>query len=102
MEQRNPWPGVLLRVGVFALFSIFGYFLFPQLMLLLAAPVLVVAALGTFAAASVSNALALRIYERGQLSDVGLGWSPAARRNLSLGMLGGLGAALVVVVGPAL
>ena len=99
MDQRNPWPGVLLRVGVFALLSIFGYFLFPSLMLLVAAPVLVVAALGTFAAAAVANALALRIYERGQLSDVGLGWTPAARRNLSLGVLGGLLAAALVVDG---
>ncbi len=97
MDQRNPWPGVLLRVGVFALLSIFGYFLFPSLMLLVAAPVLVIAALGTFAAAAVANALALRIYERGQLSDVGLGWTPAARRNLSLGILGGLLAAALVV-----
>jgi membrane protease YdiL (CAAX protease family) len=102
MDQRNPWPGVLLRVGVFALLSIFGYFLFPQLMLLIAAPVLVVAALGTFAAAAVANALALRIYERGQLADVGLGWTAASRRNLSLGMLGGLAAAILVVAGPAL
>jgi len=102
MDRRNPWPGVLLRVGVFALLSIFGYFLFPQLMLLIAAPVLVVAALGTFAAAAVANALALRIYERGQLSDVGLGWTAAARRNLSLGLLGGLLAAVLVVAVPLL
>lgn len=102
MDQRKLWPGVLLRVGVFTLLSIFGYFLFPSLMLLVAAPVLVIAALGTFAAASVANALALRIYERGQLADVGLGWTTAARRNLSVGLLGGLLAAVIVVVIPAI
>ncbi len=59
-----------------------------------------ISTLGTFAAAAVANTLALRIYERGNLSDIGLGWTAASRRNLSLGVLGGIGAALIVVVLP--
>jgi membrane protease YdiL (CAAX protease family) len=93
---------VILRVGVFALIAILGYFIFPNVMAFFGVPQLVLAALGTFAAAAVANAIALRIYERGQLADIGLNWTAASRRNLLLGVAGGLGAALVVLVGPIL
>ncbi len=100
-EQRKKLLGILLRVGVFALIAALGYyFVFPLIIAFLGAPVLVISTLGTFAAAAVANTLALRIYERGNLSDIGLGWTAASRRNLSLGMLGGIGAALVVIVLP--
>ncbi|MGP0076634.1 MAG: lysostaphin resistance A-like protein [Bryobacteraceae bacterium] len=101
VEQRKKLIGVLLRVGVYAIIAFLGYyFAFPLILLFLGTPVLVISTLGTFAAAAVANTLALRIYERGNLSDIGLGWTPASRRNLSLGMLGGIGAALVVIVLP--
>jgi len=91
----------VLRVGVFALIATLGYFfIFPVIIGLLGVPILVVATLGTFAAAAVANAIALRIYERGRLADIGLGWTAASRRNLSIGILGGIGAALTVVLGP--
>jgi membrane protease YdiL (CAAX protease family) len=100
-EQRKKLLGVLLRVGVFALIAALGYyFVFPLIIAFLGAPVLVISTLGTFAAAAVANTLALRIYERGTLSDIGLGWTPASRRNLSLGILGGIGSALIVIVLP--
>lgn len=62
----------------------------------------VTAAMGTFAAAAVANGLALRIYERGRLADVGLGWNGKSRRNLVLGIAGGMGAALCVLIMPVL
>ncbi len=93
--------GVLLRVGVFALIAILGYYIFPWAMSVVDSP-FVIAALSTFAAAGVANAIVLRIWERGQLVDIGLGWTSASRRNLSLGILGGLGAGVVVLVGPIL
>jgi membrane protease YdiL (CAAX protease family) len=100
-DQRKKLLGILLRVGVFALIAALGYyFVFPLIIAFLGAPVFVISTLGTFAAAAVANTLALRIYERGNLADIGLGWTAASRRNLSLGMLGGIGAALVVVVLP--
>jgi membrane protease YdiL (CAAX protease family) len=100
-DQRKKLLGVLLRVGVYVLIAVLGsYFVFPVIIAFLGAPVFVISTLGTFAAAAVANTLALRIYERGNLSDIGLGWSAASRRNLSLGMLGGIGAALVVVLLP--
>ncbi len=99
--QRKKLIGIALRVGVYALIAALGYyFVFPIIIALLGAPVLVISTLGTFGAAAVANALALRIYERGNLSDIGLGWTAASRRNLSLGILGGVGAALIVVVLP--
>jgi len=86
---------------VFALVAALGYyFVFPIIIALIGAPLLVISTLGTFAAAAVANTLALRIYERGKLADIGLGWTPASRRNLSFGVLGGIGAAVVVIVLP--
>lgn len=100
-DQRKKLLGIVLRVGVYALIAALGYyFVFPIIIALLGAPVLVISTLGTFGAAAVANALALRIYERGNLSDIGLGWTAASRRNLSLGILGGVGAALIVIVLP--
>jgi len=99
-SETSKYLGVILRVGVFALVAILGYFIFPNVMAFFGVPQLVLAALGTFAAAAVANAIALRIYERGQLADIGLNWTAASRRNLLLGMGGGLGAALVVLLGP--
>jgi membrane protease YdiL (CAAX protease family) len=101
--QRQKNLGVLLRVGVFVLIAVLGnYFIFPIIIAFLGVPLLVVATLGTFAAAAVANAIVLRIYERGQLADIGLEWTPASRRNLAVGILGGIGAALVVLAGPIL
>jgi membrane protease YdiL (CAAX protease family) len=100
-DQRKKLLGLLLRVGVFALIALLGYeFVFPIIIAFLGAPVFVISTLGVFASAAVANALALRIYERGNLADIGLGWTAASRRNLSLGMLGGMGAALAVVLIP--
>ena len=41
--------------------------------------------------------LALRIYERGALHDIGLSWHPAALRHFGIGFLLGGGAALGVI-----
>jgi uncharacterized protein len=100
-EQRKKLLGVLLRVGVYAIIAFLGYyFAFPIILLFLGTPVLVISTLGTFAAAAVANTLAVRIYERGSLSDIGLGWTAASRRNLALGLVGGVGGAFVVVLPP--
>ena len=100
-QQKN--LGVLLRVGIFALIAILGnYLIFPIIIAFFGVPILVVATLGTFAAAAVANAIVLRIYERGQLADIGLEWTAASRHNLGVGILGGIGAALVVLGVPIL
>jgi membrane protease YdiL (CAAX protease family) len=86
------------------LLVVLGITIFPILIDFVAGPgaYLITAALSTFAAAALANAIPLRIYERGQLSDIGLGWSAASRRNLALGILGGIGSGLIVLVGPIL
>ena len=91
--------GFLARAGIFALIAILGMTLFPPLMLPVAG-YFVTAALGTFAAAAVANAMTLRIYERGRLADIGLGWTAASRRNLALGLSAGLVAGAVAALLP--
>jgi hypothetical protein len=53
-------------------------------------------------AALATNALCLRIYESASLDRSGLGWSPASRVNLGLGVLGGAAAASLVLGPPLL
>jgi membrane protease YdiL (CAAX protease family) len=68
--------GVLLRVGAFAFLEIAGLWLFGQLFFPVAG-YFATAALSTFAAAAVANTLAIRIYERRTLADIGLGCGSA-------------------------
>ena len=91
--------GVLLRVGVFALIAFLGYVFIPMIFLLLLGDGVqfVVATLSTFATAAIANVVAFGIFERGQLADIGLGWSTASRRNLIMGIAGGVGAGVVVL-----
>ena len=91
--------GVLLRVGIFAFLEIAGMAIIAPLMFPIAG-YLVSATLSTFAAAAIANTMAIRVYERGQISDVGLGWTAASRKNLLIGLAGGIGAALLVLVPP--
>ncbi|MBI3209226.1 MAG: CPBP family intramembrane metalloprotease [Candidatus Solibacter usitatus] len=101
MSPRRSKLGVLLRVGIFAFIEIIALSVFSSLMFPLGG-YMVSAALGTFAAAALANAIALRVYERGRLADVGLGWGAPSTRNLLLGLAGGAGAALLVVGVPFL
>lgn len=91
---------VALRVGVYLFLALAGMMIFPRLMVWAPNMIFVAAALGIFAAAAVANAVALRIYENGQLADLGMGWTPASRRNLLIGIAGGGAAALCAVLIP--
>jgi Predicted metal-dependent membrane protease len=93
--------GVLLRILIFAFLEIAGLAFFPPLLLPIGG-YFIAAALGTFSAAAVANAIVLRIYERGNLSDIGLGWGPPSVRHLAYGVAGGIGAALLAVLPPLL
>jgi len=64
--------------------------------------IFLVAALSVFAAAAVANALAMRIWGRGSLLDIGFAWNSAAVRNLLVGLGGGIVSAIVVIFGPVL
>jgi len=88
---------------VFVFLGLAGEVLFGQLFWQLMEPrIFLVAALSVFAAAAVANALAMRIWERGSLLDIGFAWNSAAVRNLLVGLGGGIVSAIVVIFGPVL
>jgi membrane protease YdiL (CAAX protease family) len=88
---------------VFVFLALAGEVLFGRLFWQLMEPRLfLVAALSVFAAAAVANALALRIWERGNLLDIGFAWNSAAVRNLLVGLGAGVVSALIVIFGPVL
>jgi membrane protease YdiL (CAAX protease family) len=98
-EKSRKLFGVALRVGVYVLLALAGMMLFAQALAFLGG-YLIASALGVFAAAAVANALAMRIFERAHLVDIGLTWNPASVRNLLVGLSGGIGAACIVIVIP--
>ena len=92
--------GALLRVVVFAFLAFAGMSLLGPLFA--ETGYFLGAVLSTFAAAAIANALALRIWERAHLADLGLYWTAASRRNLAVGFVGGAGAANLVLGAPLL
>jgi uncharacterized protein len=94
---------VVLKVGVFVFLAIAGEIVFGAFLWQILKPRLfLVAALSAFATATVANALALRIWERGSLLDVGFQWNSSSVRNLLAGLAGGAVTAIVVIYGPVL
>jgi hypothetical protein len=91
--------GIALRVGLFVIIGWIGLVLFAFVMEPLAG-LMVTAALSTFAAAAVANAIAVRIYERGRLSDLGLGWTDRSLREFASGAAVAAGAAVAILAGP--
>ncbi len=91
--------GLILRVGLFILIGWLSLILFG-VVLFWTTGKLIAATMSTFAAACVANAITVRIYERGQLSALGLGWKPASSREFLLGLGSGAGAACLVMVLP--
>ncbi|MGE5486335.1 MAG: lysostaphin resistance A-like protein [bacterium] len=89
---------VILRVVVFVFLAIAGLLIFGSALQVFGH--LIAGTLGTFAAAAVANALAMRIWEHGNLIGIGLGWNSASVRNLLLGLAGGIVSALFVILGP--
>lgn len=92
--------GLLLRGALFLGFTVFGGRIFGGLLHLLFDSLLLASALGFFAAAAAASAFVVRAFERGRLEDIGMGWSGASMRHLLLGTAGGIGAALLVTLGP--
>lgn len=95
--------GIVLRVGLFVILGWIALTLSARLMLVALGSrdtYFVISALASFIAASVANAIAVRIYERGRLSDLGLGWTKTSGREFALGAGAGIGAAAVILAGP--
>jgi membrane protease YdiL (CAAX protease family) len=95
--------GLILRVGLFVLIGWLGLQFFGiTLFWLTNGSRFITATMATFAAACVANAITVRIYERGQLSALGLGWKGTSGREFLLGMGSGVGAACAVLLLPIL
>jgi uncharacterized protein len=95
--------GIALRVGLYAIIGWLSLVISATLMvwiLGLRDTPFVIAALSTFAAAALANAIVVRIYERGRLSDLGLGWTPTALREFLTGTGFAAGAAALILAGP--
>lgn len=89
------FTGIALRLFFFFLLEIVAMVVFGTLLDELFGR-LAAGAMGAFLAAVLANALTVRIYERGRLDDVGMGWGRAAPRHLLLGVAGGTLAGLLV------
>src|SRR5512144_1483650 len=91
--------GMLLRVGLYVLFAFIGLLLFPAILQPLGGIVLT-STLSTFASAAIANAVVVRVYERGRLADVGLGWSLSSGREFLTGAAAGIASAVCVALVP--
>ena len=93
--ERVSTLGLLLRAGFFLLIvwlamNLFGLFLNEWLGYFPAAT------LSPFLASVLASAIVVRIYERGRLEDVGMGWSHASGTQFWQGLAAGAGAAALV------
>jgi len=91
--------GIALRVGLFVVSGWMGVAVLPVLLLPVAG-LLATSTLSVFAAAAFANAITVRVYERGRLSDLGLGWSPSSATELFTGLALGTGGALGILAVP--
>ncbi len=92
------WQGIILRAGLYVLLIVLGLALFPWPLNGLFG-YFGAAALTTFLAGLVANLFTLKIYEDMPLVAVGLRWNPTSTRNLLFGLVGGMGAAIFVLLG---
>ncbi|MCS7314801.1 MAG: type II CAAX endopeptidase family protein [Bryobacterales bacterium] len=99
MRGRERALRVAIRLAVFVVLSLAGLNLSGTALYWLTGNLLLTSALAVFLAATVANAVLMRIYEGAPLVEVGFAWTGAGRRNLLLGLVAGMGAALVLVAG---
>jgi membrane protease YdiL (CAAX protease family) len=89
---------VLLRVGLFVLIGLLGWEIFP--ILIFPFGLLATATISVFANAAVANAITVRVYERGRLADLGLGWTPYSGREFLTGAITASVAASLILAVP--
>lgn len=98
--KKHDLIGLILRVGLFILIGYLSLNVFGLVLFWLTGSPLITATMSVFAAASLANAITVRIYERGQLSALGLGWAKDSSREFLLGLSSGTGAACLVILLP--
>lgn len=99
-EKKIDLQGLILRVGLFVLIGYLSLNILGLVLFWVTGSGVIAATMATFAAAALANAITVRIYERGQLSALGLGWAKTSRREFLLGLSSGAGAAALVVLLP--
>jgi uncharacterized protein len=87
---------LVVRVLIFVALAVLGRLVFPALMLPFG-DVLVVAALSSFAAGAVANAVLVRGWGSGKPSEFGLGRSRDAGPEMAAGVAAGVGGATLIV-----
>ncbi|HEY1339798.1 MAG TPA: CPBP family intramembrane glutamic endopeptidase [Bryobacteraceae bacterium] len=100
MNVKRDWLKVGLHVGLYVVLYFVAVWVFGPLLVWLSQS-LALLTLAGLGAAMFTNWLTLRIYENRHIVELGLGWNRGSRDNLGWGILGGAGAACLVV-GPAL
>ncbi|HEV1284564.1 MAG TPA: type II CAAX endopeptidase family protein [Bryobacteraceae bacterium] len=98
--KKHDLLGLILRVGLFVLIGWLSLQIFGVILFFLTGNKVITATMATFAAAALANAITVRIYERGQLSAIGLGWRKTSSREFVLGLGSGAGAACAVLLPP--
>jgi membrane protease YdiL (CAAX protease family) len=98
--KKHDLLGLILRVGLFVLIGWLSLNVFGLVLFQLTESKMITATMATFAAAALANAITVRIYERGKLSALGLGWAKASSREFLLGLASGVGAAALVLLVP--
>lgn len=93
--------GVILRVSLYVLIAWFSLILASWLMfeILGEHAYFPISAMASFTAAALANAITVRIYERGRLADLGLGWTPTSTSEFLIGAGVGALAVMVILVG---
>ena len=92
--------GLILRVGLFVLIGWLSLQIFGVVIFGITHAPFIAATMATFAAAALANAITVRVYERGQLSDLGLGWAHSSSKEFLIGAAAGAGAGALILLGP--
>jgi len=100
-EHRTPPLVLALKVGVYAFFYLLAAILLSPLFTWVGGFFAGITLSG-FLGSALANSLAMRIWERLHLADVGFHWNRAAGWNLLLGLAGGIGSACLVLAPPLL
>src|SRR5208282_1125322 len=98
--RKTDLLGLILRVGLFILIGWLSFEVFGIVLFWLTGSKVIAATMASFAAACLANAITVRIYERGELSALGLGWAGTSSREFLLGLASGAAAACFVLLLP--
>jgi membrane protease YdiL (CAAX protease family) len=98
--KKTDLLGLVLRVGLFILIGWLSLQIFGLTLFWITGSPMIASTMAVFAAACLANAITVRVYERGKLSALGLGWSHTSSNEFLLGLGSGAGAASLVLLLP--